>query len=1297
MQSAFSVSVLVDFDSAETPNGMSRSMNLGMQDDTTPTAEFIRFYEQSGVGFGTVDIFCIGHGKAYPRIQPLIDVLLAGKDNEGRSPIEQLILIVPKTGTEESADVQAMRTRITQQMVAHENSSLKSTAVLNRLQIAEPLNLNLDTVLSIVANAPARSVVIVVNASLIRKEGVEPYCAPGADAPSLPEDVWVPQIHNLASSVAAEVSDKEVYAVLDVGRSSPHRAILIELLKSIEGVGVMGSELVNDLNSIIAEHADQWNSWLSEGRLGPVMKSIEALPSSLDSEKPFLRAQILHRAGMLGPALQVIESLPVADSQDPAALVKVARIAVDAGASCLACRFLRKANNYLETLEDLELALATAADANDRELEEQIAARFERLFPDSTALKQRAVRKFVTTGNYRGAADALSGNSSAGENRDFFLALADSLDGDDIPNYPAILERFRNEKPTVEPMARRFLIKDALQRGLTANGVELAISGIRDDSITRADAASTRILVEELFVNRKREEGSEVSAEQLQRLLTVVVRYLAANPSDGAMRVRLSRLLAVDMSGSYGLPLIAAIALEFFKTPLSLRSRRTQNRFSIEDLLAQKSIIENAFAWLEAESPVLLGRLMLPTPLLADLSPDDLVSGIAEYLQIAVSRLDDTSDATELTKWLLLGVSVAPHTSNPDQDLSMVRLVAGQLAQAGYVQQARDFAEQGLQAAGSSARRKRSAWSAMADVYHRLGNNLEALVATACALAGDPDVDIEQAYHEANGLARLLRDLGLIDLALTVHAKTGEFLDQMELTGANLDRHDFLGLQLEMARLRMSSRELSGALPDLLERAVVHAEDVLSSSDDAAPIAIMLGQLMRLVEAGGVAIPADTNAMLAALLERVSVPMANLVRVLAAKNPSADEVLALYRQTEQARYAEDVGYDVRKSALAARRLLSAGPTGRNPANVAFAIELLADRATAIPGWESTARSPPPIVHLDEPAEFAMSVSTQGVSVVLAGVSEDRQLIRVIAENGVLSSAIREHAETFSVDHLNSWAEEFPYRYGVDSESPNLFYVSTERLRVSDLPDGPVVLVMDTELGQMPPNLLRVDDELAGEKRAMATTPSLSWLASARASVTTSSNQSSAWISASDKHGRTLPMIAERLRDTLAKHNIALNTEPTLPGGFGGSDLVILAAHGSITPEGRYFLRISDEGDFQAATQELASSLRNVGIVVLFVCSGGRADKHPAANTTIGLAKQLLNQGCSSVIASPWPLDARVTYHWLPTFLDELKRGSPVIDANFQANLVVAQNWGFDPAKSLAMNVFGDPLRTVRSN
>ncbi len=105
--------------------------------------------------------------------------------------------------------------------------------------------------------------------------------------------------------------------------------------------------------------------------------------------------------------------------------------------------------------------------------------------------------------------------------------------------------------------------------------------------------------------------------------------------------------------------------------------------------------------------------------------------------------------------------------------------------------------------------------------------------------------------------------------------------------------------------------------------------------------------------------------------------------------------------------------------------------------------------------------------------------------------------------------------------------------------------------------------------------------------------------------------------------------------------------------------------------------------------DLAGALRNVDVVVLFVCSGGRTDKHPAANTTIGLARQILDRGCQAVIASPWPLDARVPSHWLPAFLEQWQNGRSLIEANFEANRVVDRNFAQDPARGLAMTIFGN--------
>jgi hypothetical protein len=169
-------------------------------------------------------------------------------------------------------------------------------------------------------------------------------------------------------------------------------------------------------------------------------------------------------------------------------------------------------------------------------------------------------------------------------------------------------------------------------------------------------------------------------------------------------------------------------------------------------------------------------------------------------------------------------------------------------------------------------------------------------------------------------------------------------------------------------------------------------------------------------------------------------------------------------------------------------------------------------------------------------------------------------------------------------------------------------------------------------------------------------------------------------------------VAERLQETLDQYKIPLRTTAQVPDDLAESELVIVAAHGSILPEGRYVQRISDDAELALYPGVLASAVRKSAVVILFVCSGGRLDTHPSAETTIGLVRQLLDEGCAAVIAAPWPLDTRVPSHWLPVFLKLWTTGQTAIEATYAANQNVAKQMGDSPLDSLAMNLFGDPVR-----
>ena len=114
---------------------------------------------------------------------------------------------------------------------------------------------------------------------------------------------------------------------------------------------------------------------------------------------------------------------------------------------------------------------------------------------------------------------------------------------------------------------------------------------------------------------------------------------------------------------------------------------------------------------------------------------------------------------------------------------------------------------------------------------------------------------------------------------------------------------------------------------------------------------------------------------------------------------------------------------------------------------------------------------------------------------------------------------------------------------------------------------------------------------------------------------------------------------DRVSDPLAAHGVSLDTASAIPSNLKGAELVIVTAHGGLVPGNRYFQVVKDDADLTLAGSDLGSALKNVGVAVLIVCSGGRLDPHPMAITTLGLARQVLGNGCTTVIASPWPIDS----------------------------------------------------------
>ena len=171
------------------------------------------------------------------------------------------------------------------------------------------------------------------------------------------------------------------------------------------------------------------------------------------------------------------------------------------------------------------------------------------------------------------------------------------------------------------------------------------------------------------------------------------------------------------------------------------------------------------------------------------------------------------------------------------------------------------------------------------------------------------------------------------------------------------------------------------------------------------------------------------------------------------------------------------------------------------------------------------------------------------------------------------------------------------------------------------------------------------------------------------------------------------MLFARLGPIFDHHGFTTDTSGRIPENVRRASIAIATAHGQLTTEQRYIHSIADEHDLTESPVALARALAGVELVILFVCSGGRVDRHPIANTTVSLPKMLLDRGCRAVVASPWPLAAAVPGNWLERFLEAWEGGDTVLQANFKANQHVAERLGQEPALSLAMAAYGDVLLT----
>ncbi|QOF72459.1 hypothetical protein IG197_05110 [Aminobacter sp. SR38] len=1252
------------------------------------------FFQDSPFGFGGGDIFSCGPFGLLEHVANMVFILSMVEDVNGRNPISEFVVVLPPDSEHTVEDV---RTAFANAVAVHRGRPLdvqERQVLARRLGIAHAANLQVDAVTEIVERARRNSVLILCAGAKYRDEALElPDAKPGRLG--LEEDLWVPHFHSLAAKAIAAAGQNELYVALHTGKWRPHRKANTDLLLSVENCGLLTAENDQDIDGVLVENGERWFADIEAGRIGSVLAAIDVLPDGFRHHKTGLKIQMLHRAGLAPQAVALIrEDLRSGADPSPEGRVKLAMIAVEAGAHDLAVELLNTAIGDLASEDMLEAAVTLAYDLGKKELELESVAMLERMFPGSHYLQRHRLQLLLQARDYAGVTAMLAAPPPGidPEAAAYHLQLAAALAGADKHGYEAVLAEVADRWPGRLVQARLACIRDADARGLFSEALALAMALELTGEHAQRSAWALLHAVEQLLIRRDQHGGLGIDPADLDLPVNALLGYLASSPADGETRQALAKLLSVKVTGTYGLPMIAAATLKLVQAAPAPTSNstglRARGQADYEESLMP--FLKSALQWLADQGVVVLGRTTLPGPLLNG-QADALMLGLSGLIERVSQGLRDGSDIDYIQKLLAIAVATAPHTSTPNIDLVLIRLVGGAYVTAGRVQHARDLAEHGLQVAGGEPLRSRIAWYGFADIYHRLHNLTEALIGMACALSCEAPVGPEEVWYETHGLIRLLRDLNMTAFARSLLPTAKELFRTMGVEKSQ-------GHRLDTIELGLRFRELMRTIPspedvtEIVAALVANCQTVIDRRDELAPVSILLAQAIRMAEVNGITVPEKTRERLEVALATLGEPNASMVRTLSAGGPVAKDVLSFAKRLEPARHSEDAAYDVRPVAMAARRLLDSGEAVEDAKIAAFAIELLADQAIK---RQSVSGSGLPS-SIDEPANIAKEISRAGISVILLGVADSNRVVRVTAEGGELSATIHEPADVFSKAAFDTWGEQYPYRYGFDSDDPNIFYNSMRGLGIGAAPTTRALLVADVSLQQLPANLLMASGEFLGLQVPVAAAPSLSWLREARTRPART-GAPFAWIPIADDPEaiQTLGVLADRLSGTLRDHSIGLDTGLAIPEGLSGAELAIVTAHGSIIPEGRFFQVVADDADMRLTPDALSTAARNAGVVILFVCSAGRFDKHPMADTTTGLAKELLDQGCSVVIASPWPLNASVPAYWLPAFMEAWSVGATVTDANFEGNKAVERALGNSTANCLALTVFGDPLVTKR--
>lgn len=1105
------------------------------------------------------------------------------------------------------------------------------------------------------------------------------------------EDRWVPHVVELCKRCVIAVRHTRNYAFIHVDETPPQNPELEAKLVAIDGCYPVSLLLQNDPEEFVAHRSPLWVSWATGGNLDKAISEIQALKIS-ESSRLHLMLQLVYRAKQYGEALILIQQLRAhLGDFTQNHIVQIARIAYECGDSIVAQQVMPRDPTGLDEKVWIEEGLEVATKLKDNELIERYDAQLAVLFPSSERLRENRDRRLLL--NCRAASVHCGYVFTTAGLSVRHLEILDALTTT-VPEYDELIQKamkWDNEwlELTATCCAMHAKTVDSNFQAIEF-GSPITSSPLYGRQATQIVLSATRALMLEGGVPQEEREYYRIP-------LLAAVKFLARHPEDKDVRASFSRLLSVEACGEFGLPVITAIMLDLASVGVSLTKAPNEPQYELatgdESANAVEAVLMRCMEWVAKRGYGEFGVTIVPRELVGNYA-DRVIEMISQMILHAGGIEGQDMDLKTMSHMALVACAVKPYASiERDEDLRILRLLAGHYAHAGRFQHARDMAEQILIVGQDNEVRRRLAWFAYADVYQRCKNPIDALVGLACAFATETPVNKADLWQEVYAVIRVLRDLGMTELAKKFLPALKSLIEDLGYDPRTDPR--IITTELGLRVFESSRLDAQGVLA--LVGDIVQACQRAKNKSDVLPLAILLGQMLRISDERSIEIPREVRRLLTTQIGRLGVHESELVKTVSSLSPSTSQIVSMFNNIERAMFGEDVATDLEVVGMAARRLLVQSRTTTDTGEArALATELLADQTITLHGL-------PLELTEDWALQYALDLSNEGLDVAFMALNTDGELSVIVVSQGKATVIEQPKHELSFHKRMRTWLEKYPRAYGLIDpyDGNNEFFDTMEALNVCLPETKKLLIVAEPLLQQLTANLVVVHPEgggfeyFYGSQFAVGFVPSLRWLSVTRARARTRTRSYRAWISADsgpDAVG-TLDIALARLSGTFEEFNFSVDTSRCLPSGMSDAGLVVVTAHGGLAQEGRYLHSIRDEGGLVEPPSALAASLASVELVILFVCSGGRIDKHPWGNRTVGLPRQLLDKGVRAVIASPWPLDVKVTYTWLEPFMSAWNSGETVLQATKLANEVVANRLGDAPQYSLAMTVYGDVLMT----